>query len=200
MAADQQVLRGCDARECNSATDDQKHATKPATSAQQTSLKALAMQALGRNEARNEPATGGRTGVQQHAGSASPVVARQVTCETCSRFTPDPINPPAGAGACGIGKGEESIGPSLHPMAPCACKHHFKAITDESRLKEIARMQGMDWTAARAGMSDKDIEASRPYLDSDDPREYEGIVTWLRVLADPSIVKIPPSTRDSPCS
>lgn len=79
---------------------------------------------------------------------------------------------------------------------------HLEKVVDALalRLQSIAETHGIDWLACLRWLGPEDIEASRPYLDSDDPREYEGIVTWLRVLADPSIVKIPPSTRDSPCS
>lgn len=49
------------------------------------------------------------------------------TCESCERFEPDPINPPAGVGICLAGVGQLSRGPSLHPMALRACDFHKPA-------------------------------------------------------------------------
>lgn len=40
------------------------------------------------------------------------------TCDTCARFVPDPINPPAGLGTCGIGHG------TFYPCQPHTCIDH----------------------------------------------------------------------------
>jgi hypothetical protein len=47
-----------------------------------------------------------------------------VTCGSCQHFQHDPINPPAGVGACREGVGHLSVGSSLHPMAARLCDHH----------------------------------------------------------------------------
>lgn len=50
-----------------------------------------------------------------------------VTCEDCRHFTPDTINPPAGMGVCGAGKG-------MHwPMQRHACADHsMRKLYDEA--------------------------------------------------------------------
>jgi hypothetical protein len=66
----------------------------------------------------------------------------------------------------------------------------------EDRLKAIARANGIDWTEARRWLRPEDIEASRAYLDSEDERDRLGVVFWLKILADKSIPKMPPSWVD----
>jgi hypothetical protein len=141
----------------NSVAGATERATACATAAQQPSLKALAQQALARNNSRNsratdllrvarprecnnattaesepaQPVTRGdllrvarpSDATAQQRAEPEPALPRLVTCEGCRHFLPDPVNPAAGAGACAIGKGMESIGPALHPMAPRYCWH-----------------------------------------------------------------------------
>lgn len=142
------------------------------------------------------------------AGVASPLVSKvsstphpHTTSVRCDDATPHSISPRGDGGSCEMGQGKETAGVGQPPLAPLRQTHAgIVTGTPASRLQSIAETHGIDWRACLLWLSPEDIEASRPYLESDDPREYEGIVTWLRVLADPSIVKIPPSTRDSPCS
>jgi hypothetical protein len=67
----------------------------------------------------------------------------------------------------------------------------------EDRLREIARAHSIDWMEARRWMRLEDVAAAEPYLNSDDERDRQGVVTWLRLLADPAIVKIPPERIDA---
>lgn len=46
------------------------------------------------------------------------VIAPTPSCSTCVHFTPDPINPPEGMGACIVGRG------MWHARAPHACADH----------------------------------------------------------------------------
>jgi hypothetical protein len=66
----------------------------------------------------------------------------------------------------------------------------------EARLREIARMNGIDWREARKWLRDIDVLAAEPYLNSDDPRDREGLAHWLRLLADPNVVKLKPEWLD----
>ena len=124
MGAELELLRRCAPSECNSATAGGNPATGSATVAQRTSLKALAMQALGRNSERNGSATDAGKVAQQHPVAEPPAAARLVTCETCSHFVRDSVNPAAGVGACGAEVGHLSIVRALHPMAPRYCGGH----------------------------------------------------------------------------
>jgi hypothetical protein len=67
-----------------------------------------------------------------------------------------------------------------------------ESVTDiEARLREIARAHNLDWAEARRWMRDIDVLAAAEYLSSPDPRDREGVVTWLKVLSDRSIPKMP---------
>lgn len=140
MGAELELLHRCTPRECNSATGGGNPATARATVAQRTSLKALAMQALGRNNERNDSATDAGKGAQQHPVAEPPAVARLVTCETCSHFVRNSVNPAAGVGACGAGVGHLSIGRALHPMAPRYCTSHHQA-ADMRHVGAVAQLQ-----------------------------------------------------------
>ena len=71
------LLRVARPRECNTQQTPQNRATTPATGAQQGSLKALALLALGRNNARNNSAGLPSKTAQQTEAIHSPVVAQE---------------------------------------------------------------------------------------------------------------------------
>src|SRR5450631_3063583 len=86
MTSEHPVLRVARPRECNNATNPEKwhsDATHGATGAQQTSLKALALLALSRNNQCNNDATDTATGVQRR----EPAVARVATPKALNNAT-----------------------------------------------------------------------------------------------------------------
>jgi hypothetical protein len=52
-------------------------------------------------------------------------------------------------------------------------------------------MNGIDWTEARRWMRDIDVLAAQAYLSSSDERDRDGLVVWLRLLADKRVAKMP---------
>jgi hypothetical protein len=62
----------------------------------------------------------------------------------------------------------------------------------ETRLRRIAAEHNLAWCEIQRWLRPEDIEASRAYFESDDPRDREGLVFWLKILADKSIPKMPP--------
>jgi hypothetical protein len=61
----------------------------------------------------------------------------------------------------------------------------------EAQLREIARANGICWAECRRWMRPCDVLAAAEYLSSPDPRDRDGVVVWLRLLADPTVLKMP---------
>ena len=76
MMIDPQLLRVAFPRACNTQQTTPKHATRDATGMQQTSLKALARNALGRNTPCNTPATEAEKTRNKQAEKTPPFVAQ----------------------------------------------------------------------------------------------------------------------------
>jgi hypothetical protein len=159
----------------NSVAGATERATACATAAQQPSLKALAQQALARNSARNSRATDLLR------------VARPRECNNATTAESEPAQP-------------VTCGDLLRVARPRECNNATTAepppSSTEDRLRRIAAEHGLDWCEIQRWLRPEDIEASGAYLDSEDERDRLGVVFWLKILADKSIPKMPPSWVD----